>query len=92
MEALQASLAEAKKNRSEDATVHDITPTKKTAKKAASKKHWRRSRLPVTPPHLPALPVHAARPRPAKEKVDADREKTAKKAAAKKTAARKRSA
>ncbi|MCZ4124990.1 non-homologous end joining protein Ku [Streptomyces sp. H39-S7] len=89
MEALQASLAEAKKSRGGDATVHDITPAKKaTSKKTAAKK--------TAASHASTSASHTrARSTPkggeGKKSTSATKKAT-KKAPAKKATARKRSA
>ncbi|MDJ0347054.1 Ku protein [Streptomyces sp. H10-C2] len=80
MEALQASLAQAKKNPGQDATVHDITPAKKTAKKAAAKK---------TPGKKAAA---SGTPKASGGKKSTEKKSTPKKTPAKQAAARKRSA
>ncbi|MCZ4101097.1 non-homologous end joining protein Ku [Streptomyces sp. H39-C1] len=80
MEALQASLAQAKENRGQDATVHDIAPTQKTAKKAAAKKTSGKKT------------AASGTPKASGGKKSTAKKATPKKAPAKKAAARKRSA
>ncbi|MDJ0346438.1 hypothetical protein QMK19_35710 [Streptomyces sp. H10-C2] len=96
MEALQTSLAEAKKNRGQDATVHDITPPKKTAKKATAKKASAKkaSAKKTAASHASTSASHTrARSTPkAGEGKKSTSAATAKKTPAKKTTAHKRSA
>ncbi|MEU3464642.1 Ku protein [Streptomyces sp. NPDC006733] len=99
MQALEESLAQARKNRghNEDATVHDITPAKKTAKKAQAKKTAKKAAAKkTTAGHASASTAHTrTRGTPKTDegkKSTAAARKTAKKTVAKKTTARKRSA
>ncbi|MCZ4098494.1 Ku protein [Streptomyces sp. So13.3] len=87
MQALEASLAQAKENRGEDATVHDIAPAKKTAKKAPAKK--------TAASHASTSDTHSrtrSTPKAGGEGKKSTAKKAAKRAPAKKAVARKRSA
>ncbi|MCM2424230.1 Ku protein [Streptomyces sp. RKAG293] len=96
MQALEESLAQARKNRGhdEDATVHDIAPAKKTAKKAHAKKITAKKAAAkkTTASHASTSTAHTRTH--GTPKTDEGKKSTAaaKKTAAKKSAARKRSA